>query len=258
MGRASAGPRAHRSAAARDRTGTPNVYVALRLTVGYCLHIAALGNTSPAIQQDLRFEGRPEPQRLPGGLHGLSRAEVVASQRSRIFQALVESVAEHGYADTNVREILVHAGVSRKTFYEQFSSKDECLLAIYDGAAQSLRGVVQRAYESGVTPRERIDAALDIVLEWVDAEPGLARLCMLEVPSVGITGQQRVTATSAWLSSVMADVLGDLDVPELLPELIVGGIHQMLIQRLVNDTSELPTLATDLSDVWSFVERIAR
>ena len=183
---------------------------------------------------------------------------MIASQRSRIFQGLVESVAEHGYAETNVREILGRAGVSRKTFYEQFSSKDECLLAIYDEAAQCLRNVVQSAYERGVTPRERIDAVVDIVLEWVDAEPGLARLCMLEVPSTGVTGQKRVTATSAWLSAVVADILGDVDVPELLPELIVGGIHQMLIQRLVNDTSELPTLATDLSDVWSFVERVAR
>ena len=157
-----------------------------------------------------------------------------------------------------MREILGRAGVSRKTFYEQFSSKDECLLAIYDESAQCLRGVVQRAYERGVTPRERIDAALDIVLEWVDAEPGLARLCMLEVPSIGLTGQQRVAATVGWLSGVMTDILGDLDVPELLPELIVGGIHQLIVQRLVNDTTELPTLAVDLSDVWAYVERTAR
>lgn len=157
-----------------------------------------------------------------------------------------------------MRDVLVRAGVSRKTFYEQFSSKDACLLAIYDEAAQCLRGVVRSAYERGVTPRERIDAALDIVLEWVDAEPGLARLCMLELPSIGLAGQQRVAATNGWLSSVMTDILGDLDVPELLPELLVGGIHQMLIQRLVNDTSELPTLATDLTDVWSYLERNGR
>jgi AcrR family transcriptional regulator len=182
---------------------------------------------------------------------------VVASQRSRIFQALVEAIAAHGYAATNVRELIDAAGVSRKTFYELFPTKDACLLAIYDEVAQCLRGVVQRAYERGVTPRERIDAIIDIVLEWVDAEPGLARLCLLEVPSSGIVGQRRVTATQSWMSSVMADVLGDLDVPELLPELLVGGIHQMIVQRLVNDTSELPTLATDLSEVWTFVERAA-
>ncbi|HEX2071527.1 MAG TPA: TetR/AcrR family transcriptional regulator [Thermoleophilaceae bacterium] len=188
----------------------------------------------------------------------MTRSEVIASQRSRIFQGLVESVAEHGYAETNVREIIGRAGVSRKTFYELFSTKDDCLLAIYDESAQCLRGVVQGAYERGVTPRERIDAALDVVLEWVDAEPGLARLCVLETPSIGVVGQRRVAATLGWLAGVMTDVLGELDVPELLPELLVGGIHQLIVQRLINDTSELPTLATDLSEVWSYVERAGR
>jgi AcrR family transcriptional regulator len=188
-------------------------------------------------------------------VHSLSAAEVTASQRSRLFQAMVELVGKHGYAETNVNQVLDRAGVSRKTFYELFASKDDCLLAIYDDAAQCLRRVVQHAYEHGVTPQERIDAALDVLLEWAVAEPGLARLCLLEVPTSGLAGQRRLTSTLSWLSSVMADILGDLDVPELMPELIVGGIHQMVVHRLVNDTAELPSLATDLSEVWAYVER---
>jgi AcrR family transcriptional regulator len=214
----------------------------------------------PAGTAGRRTQGQRAPRRsgqIPGGRHGLAPEAVAESQRARLLAGVAAGVAEHGYAETSIADVIARAGVSRKTFYEQFSSKDECLLAIYDEAAQCLRGVVQRAYERGVTPRERIDAALDIVLEWVDAEPGLARLCMLEVPSIGLEGQKRVAATTGWLSGVMTDILADLDVPELLPELIVGGIHQMLIQRLVNDTSELPTLATDLTEVWSFVERAA-
>lgn len=187
-------------------------------------------------------------------MHHLSAAEVTASQRSRLFQAMVELVGTHGYAETNVNQVLDRAGVSRKTFYELFASKDDCLLAIYDDAAQCLRRVVQHAYQRGTTPRERIDAALDVLLEWAVAEPGLARLCMLEVPTSGLAGQRRLTATLGWLTSVMADILGDLDVPELMPELIVGGIHQMVVHRLVNDTAELPSLATDLSEVWAYVE----
>jgi len=185
----------------------------------------------------------------------LSRAEVVASQRGRIFQAMVEQVGAHGYADVHVRQVVERAGVSRKTFYELFPKKDDCLLAIYDDAAQCLRGVVEHAYRKGVTPRERIDAALDVVLEWVAAEPDLARLCLVEVPSSGIEGQRRLLATLNWMSSVMADVLGDLNVPEALPELLVGGIHQMMVQRLVSAPEELAVLAGDLSEVWGELER---
>jgi AcrR family transcriptional regulator len=168
---------------------------------------------------------------------------------------MVETVGRRGYAETNVREVIDLAGVSRKTFYELFATKDDCLLAVYDDAAQCLRAVVQTAYDRGVTPQERIDAAIDVVVEWADAEPELARVCMVEVPTSGVPGQKRLTATLSWLSSVMADVLGDLDVPEVLPELLVGGVHQMVVHRLINAPAELPSLPTDLTEVWAYVER---
>jgi AcrR family transcriptional regulator len=184
---------------------------------------------------------------------------VTASQRSRIMQAMVEVVGEVGYAETNVRAVIGRAGVSRKTFYELYATRDDCLLAIYDETAQAMRGAVQAAHERGVTAQERLDAISDIVLQWVESEPHLARVCLLEVPTSGIAGQRRLTATLSWLSSVVADWLGDLDVPEVLPELLVGGLHQMIVHRLVNDGGDhLPALAGDLSEVWTDLERRAR
>ena len=198
------------------------------------------------------------PSQLSGGLHGLSRAEVVASQRARALQAMVEVVGEVGFAESKVADVLGRAGISRKTFYELFSTKEDCLFAIYDDAAQCLRGAVRSAMERGVTPQERLDAIVDVVLEWVDAEPELARLCLVELPSSGLAGQRRLTATLSWLSSTMADILGDLDVPDVLPELLVGGIHQMILSRIVADGgAHVAALGPDLSDVWSDLERRA-
>ena len=183
---------------------------------------------------------------------------MTASQRSRIMQAMVEVVGHRGYAETNVRAVIGRAGVSRKTFYELYATRDDCLLAIYDETAQCLRGAVRVAQERGVTAQERLDAISDIVLQWVDDEADLARVCLLEVPTSGIAGQQRLTATLSWLSSVVADWLGDLDVPDVLPELLVGGVHQMVVHRLANGGAEqIPELSGDLSEVWTYVERKA-
>lgn len=181
---------------------------------------------------------------------------MTASQRDRIMQAMVAIVGEVGYVETNVREVVSRAGVSRKTFYELYATKDDCLFAIYDAAAAGLRGLVQHALQSGVTPQERLDAITDGALAWVDAEPALARLCLVEVPASGVAGQRRLTATLSWLSSVMADVLGDLDVPDVLPELLVGGVHQMIVHRLVNGgADQVPALSGDLSEIWTDLER---
>jgi AcrR family transcriptional regulator len=203
--------------------------------------------------------GRTRPEQLRGGNHGLTPEQVAESQRARILTAMRELVATHGYRDVPVASVINHAGVSRKTFYELYATKDDCLFAIYDDAAQALRGTVQAAYQRGVTPQERLDAIVDLVLQWVDDEPQLARLCMVEVPSSGVAGQRRLTATLSWLSSTLADILGDLDVPEVLPELLVGGVHQMVVHRLVNDGAEdIPALAGDLSEIWMDLERRRR
>jgi AcrR family transcriptional regulator len=194
-------------------------------------------------------------RKLPGGKHGLTPEQVVASQRGRLMDALVGAAGELGYAETNVAEILSRASVSRKTFYELFATKDECLYAVFDEAAGHLREAVQEAYEEGVTPQERIDAAVGKLLAWVEAEPARARVCLIELPTTGAEGRRRIAATLTWLSSVAADWLGDLDVPELLPEMIVGGVHSMVVQRLVNDVPDLPALGVELNEVWGTLER---
>ena len=45
---------------------------------------------------------------------------------------MAQVVAEKGYAATTVADVVERAGVSRRTFYEQFADKEACFLAAYD------------------------------------------------------------------------------------------------------------------------------
>src|SRR3954449_3106977 len=96
--------------------------------------------------------------RLPRGRHGLTREEVVRSQRGRIFRAMAETMARKGYAATSVSEVLRAAGVSRETFYEQFTSKEDCFMAAFEAAVASVLGTVRDA--PGATPLERFERGL--------------------------------------------------------------------------------------------------
>src|SRR6187455_2663699 len=71
----------------------------------------------------------PELAGLPPGRHGLPREFVAHNQRERLIAGLAEAVAENGYAGTTIAHIPRQAAVSRRTFYEHFSSKDECFIA---------------------------------------------------------------------------------------------------------------------------------
>jgi len=71
-------------------------------------------------------------ERLPRGPHRLERSEVLSHQRARIHAAMVECVAREGYAATSVKGVITLAGVSRRTFYEQFANREDCFLATFD------------------------------------------------------------------------------------------------------------------------------
>jgi AcrR family transcriptional regulator len=122
---------------------------------------------------------------LPRGRHNLTRDEVVRSQRERMLRAMAEAMAERGYAFTPVAEIIRRAGVSRETFYEQFSSKQDCFLAAYAEAVGGLGEALDAARAGEGTPVERFDRVLGIYLAALAADPNGARLFLVEVYAAG-------------------------------------------------------------------------
>jgi AcrR family transcriptional regulator len=77
--------------------------------------------------------------RLPPGRHGLPREFVTQNQRDRLAAGTIAVVAERGLNEATITQICAAAGVSRRTFYSYFSSKEECFFAAYDTIAEHLK-----------------------------------------------------------------------------------------------------------------------
>jgi AcrR family transcriptional regulator len=124
---------------------------------------------------------------LPRGRHDLSPDEVEADQRRRMLVAMAGALAEEGYARATVSDVLSRAKVSRRTFYEQFGDKDDCLYAAYDDAEK--RAWVAAAEAVAAAPADdwpaRVHAAVGALLDFVAAEPDVARLFTLEARAAG-------------------------------------------------------------------------
>src|SRR5919112_619662 len=127
------------------------------------------------------------PSRLPSGRHGLTREAVVASQRARLIDAMAAVVAEKGYAATTVADVVERAGVSRRTFYEQFADKEACFLAAYDVGLAAVLERIGSAVEAhpaagwGVRARSGVEAFLALLA----AEPAFARALQIEFLTAG-------------------------------------------------------------------------
>jgi AcrR family transcriptional regulator len=101
-------------------------------------------------------------------------------QRARLLNAAVVVVEELGYQRTTVADITTRARVSRRTFYELFANREECLVAVLDELCERLRYELSRADLQGLPWRERVRSGLWVVLSWLDREPGVARVCVVQ------------------------------------------------------------------------------
>src|SRR3954447_12911517 len=88
------------------------------------------------------------PSQLPRGRHGLSRGFVARNQRERILAGATTAVAQLGYARATVADIVVHARLSRRTFYEHFEDKESAVLAAFDAGLDRARAAILTAYDA--------------------------------------------------------------------------------------------------------------
>jgi AcrR family transcriptional regulator len=195
----------------------------------------------------------PELARLPPGRHGLPREFVAHNQRERLIAGLAEAVAENGYAGTTIAHITRHAAVSRRTFYEHFNSKDECFVAAYDTVMAELRQRVDQAFSEEDDWPQAIRAGLAAMLEFLTAEPHLARLSMVEALVAGPVVVERYDAAiqglvpyfEAGRKGRSAEVLAGLS--PSTEEALVGGMVSLISRRIFADrTEELESLLPDL------------
>lgn len=195
----------------------------------------------------------PELARLPPGRHGLPREFVAHNQRERLIAGLAEAVAENGYAGTTIAHITRHAAVSRRTFYEHFNSKDECFVAAYDTVMAELRERVDKAFNEEKEWPQAIRAGIAAMLEFLTAEPHLARLSMVEALVAGPVVVERYDAAiqglvpyfEAGRKGRSAEVLAGLS--PSTEEALVGGMVSLISRRIFADrTEELESLLPDL------------
>jgi AcrR family transcriptional regulator len=188
------------------------------------------------------YKTRTATPRLRPGPGGLPRGQVTQIQRSRMLAAAVEAVEDVGYARMTVAQVISRARVSRKTFYDVFTDREDCFLAAFEQALSQATLVAQEAYEAESSWREGIRAALARLLMFMDEEPGLAKLCVVEALGAG----ERVLDRRAKVLDELADVIdrgrtvtnGTREPPDVTAEGVVGAIFAVLHTRVLEHGRE--------------------
>lgn len=196
---------------------------------------------------------RPDPLyvKLPPGPKALEHGAVASNQRSRLIGAMIEEVAEQGYAGATLARLTALAGVSKRTFHELFGTKEAYFLATYDAiVANALRRICV-AYRSEGDWQARLLAGFAAYAAEVVEEPKAAKLVLVEVLGAGPVALERMRRTRLIFEQAVSTSFNEapdgVALPPLIAKAIVCGVERITRQRLLTgDVEDLPSLADEL------------
>ena len=113
---------------------------------------------------------------------------VARAHRRRLLEAMASSVALKGYAATTISDIVREAGVSRRTFYEQFATRSDCLIALYEAASERALTVLRSALDRQRPWQPQLDQVLEAYLDSLATNPALLRTLYVEIWGLGRLG----------------------------------------------------------------------
>jgi AcrR family transcriptional regulator len=129
---------------------------------------------------------------VPRGRHAPPLEVRLDLQRQRLYQAAARVFARLGYAEASAEAIAREAGMSKATFYEHFSNKEECILALFDRAAEVVLMAMARAAQSaGDDPVERMKAGTRAFLREVATHPEAGQTLLVEIIGAGPEAARR-------------------------------------------------------------------
>lgn len=174
----------------------------------------------------------------------ISDTPVAHEHRLRLLQALATVAADKGFSATTVADIVCAAGVSKRTFYEHFSSKEACFLALYRAVSASALRTLSTALQSDRPWQTQLESALGAYFAHLSAGPRLLKTLFVEVHHLGEAGAQARREVMQQLADFMLATVNPLAgsaTPRLSPTLAmaaVGGINELILQAIERNQAD--------------------
>jgi AcrR family transcriptional regulator len=145
--------------------------------------------------------------------------------QNKILGGAAEVFRRKGIDAATVEDILVAAGVSRRTFYKAFANKDEVLVALHRELTALFLSAMRAAVASATTPEERVARCVDVYLLAAQRSGGLMLVLQAEALRPGRLSESRRAALAgvAKLMEESAVAMGrEVPDPLLITALLTG------------------------------------
>ena len=155
--------------------------------------------------------------------------------RLRLFEGLTASISERGYRTTTVADIVRHARTSKRTFYDQFVSKEQCFLELLRAETERLSQDIRQAVDPNADWHHQIRQAVEAYFNNIQSRPAITLSWIRELPSLGTVARPVQRHGLELLTSLLTALSGSpgfqrAGLPPLttpLAVILVGGLREL-------------------------------
>jgi AcrR family transcriptional regulator len=189
--------------------------------------------------------------------------EQMHEHRRRLLQAMGAVAEAKGFVAATIADIVREAGVSKRTFYEHFASKEDCFLALYLAVSAAALRTLKEAVAPERPWQQQLEQAMGAYLSHLSLNPGLLKTLFVDIHHLGDTGNQARREVMRQLADFMVVTVrgseprpGSVDIDRALAMAAVGGINELVLQRIEQgQAQDLTPLTASASEV---VRRLTR
>jgi AcrR family transcriptional regulator len=179
--------------------------------------------------------------------------------RGRLLTGLADSIVERGYRETTVADIVRHAKTSKRTFYDQFASKEECFLDLLRTNNDDMIVGIATAVDPDSAPQSQVRAALGAYIDHIASRPAITLSWIREAPALGESARSLHRRAMDNLSDMLVAIstspgfqkAGLAPVSRELALILLGGLRELTASyvedgrdvRGIAEASEAATIA---------------
>lgn len=160
---------------------------------------------------------------------------------ARLLDGMAAAIAANGYAETTIADIVREAGVSRRSFYQHFATKSDCLLALYKAGSMRALSVLAEAVDPDQPWRTQVEPSLSAYLVYRSRAPALLRMLFVDIVGMGPEGlavRGEVNLEIArWIQSATHEE-GLLPISLDLAMTVIGGINELVLRAIQQGRSD--------------------
>ena len=160
--------------------------------------------------------------------------------RDRLLEGMAAAVDEKGFAETTIADIARHARVSKRTFYEHFGTKQDCLLALYVASSERALARIANSIDPSLDLDAQIARTADAYFSSMQERPAVLRTLLIEILATGPRGLEVRRQINRRYASLLRKVVTSSNsqgrerhaLSADMSMAIVGGLNELLLQNV--------------------------